>query len=181
MGVVRRRIALSCIALALTAGCTSTQHRVDATPTSVPPSTLPPTTSTLVPVTDATTSTSTSMVTVAPVAGCKAEGPPSALDAELVQANGTPGGQTVSGSVYYGICDTTAYAVARFRPSSTATQQEANSFQDAGAGPHYFIQTAGQPWRLVGSAPFPGHQNDCSTFTQAPDELRTAWQDCPNG
>lgn len=178
MGVVRRRIALGFIAVALTAGCASTPHRVAA-----PPTTVPPTTSTFVPVTDGATSTSTSTVTVtvAPVTGCKDEGPPPALDAQLVQANGTPGGQTVSGSVYYGICDTTAYAVARFRPSAAATPQEANSFQDAGAAPHYFIQAAGQPWRLVGSAPFPGHQNDCSTFTQAPNELRAAWQDCPDG
>ena len=96
-------------------------------------------------------------------------------------ANGTPGGEVVAGSVYYGSCGTTAYAVARFQPGPDATPQESIAFQGAGSVAHYLVQEAGQPWRLVGMAPFPSSSPSCATFTELPALLRTAWQDCPQG
>ena len=113
-------------------------------------------------------------------AGCTNKPATSAIDAALVEANGTPWAQTVPGSVYYGTCGSTGYAVARFQPGSASTDPA--SFQDEGAAPHYFVEAAGAPWKLVvDSANFPQHMRDCSTFTQLPDALRSLWQDCPNG
>lgn len=155
-------------------------HRA-AAPSTV--STPPPTT---LPVTEESTSTSTTRpdetTTAPPSNGCTNQQASQAIDAELVQANGSPGGETVPGSVYYGVCGSTSYAVARFQPSPTATPEQANSFQDEGAAPHYFMEASGESWKLVtDGANFPQHMRDCSTFTQLPEALRTLWQDCPNG
>jgi hypothetical protein len=102
-----------------------------------------------------------------------------ALSAALVAANSKPGGETVPGSVYYGICDSTAYAVASFMPGPGATLQQSIAFQDAGSVAHYFLQTAGRPWTLVGSAPFPQITPGCGKFVQLPAALRAIWADCP--
>jgi hypothetical protein len=119
--------------------------------------------------------------TATPPAGCVNGHTTASLEAALVAANGTPGGQVVPGSLYYGTCGITGYAVARFEPGPGATGQEQVAFQDAGSVAHYFVQPQGQPWRLVGSAPYPSHGMNCRTFAQLPGTLRAIWQDCPNG
>ena len=182
-GVVSRRITLVAVALvALAAGCSSARSRAGTTP-----STAPPTSATVPPVADTTAPTSTGIpagsTPVPASSGCANQPDSAELDAELVQANGSPGGMTVPGSVYYGTCGTTSYAVARFQPAQDSTAAEQNSFQDEGVAPHYFIRAKGGTWTLVADgANFPSHMRDCSTFTQLPKELSTIWKDCvPNG
>lgn len=140
---------------------TSTEDSVPSVPSTVPPTTSPTPTTASVP------------------AGCVDRQSSSALDGELVRANGSPGGETVPGSVYYGTCATTGYAVSRFQPAPGSTPQEQVSFQDAGGFPRFFIEASGQGWKLAGSAS--SRNAGCSSFTELPAALRTLWQGCPQG
>ena len=131
------------------------------------------------PVTSTTTPPTTTSTTSSPAQGCTDRGDSVPLDTALENASGTPGGETVPGSVYYGTCGTTGYAVARFRPSQTATPQEQVSFQDAGSVARYFVLVPGEPWMLAGSQSFPPRAEGCTTFSRLPSALRTAWRNCP--
>ena len=165
------------IVLATSSGCSSSGNRPAAAP-----STVEPTVATSPPAPTSTSSTeapSTATTALTPT-GCRTLTASAALEGTWADANGTPGAETVPGSVYYGACGTTSYAVARFEPGPTTSDPA--SFQDEGAAPHYFIEQGSGPWSLASDgANFPDHMRDCSTFSQLPEQLRAMWQDCPNG
>jgi hypothetical protein len=125
--------------------------------------------------------TAAPITNVPAIVGCADDTVSIPLETALVAANGTPGGEAVPGSIYYGTCGTTAYAVARFGPAPGSTIQEQIAFQDAGSVAHYFVRSAEGHWTLAGTAPFPSATPSCATFTQLPAALRAIWRDCPQG
>lgn len=114
-------------------------------------------------------------------AGCSNNQVTNPVRAALEHADGRPASTTVPGRSYLGACGATSYAVASFQPSPTATSQQKVNFQDHGANPEFFIQHGSSSWTLVGSAPgppYPPGQGGCVTFTRAPLQLRTLWNNC---
>lgn len=85
------------------------------------------------------------------------------------------------GTIYYGVCGGTAYAAARFQPTSGATQQELIALQDGGAATKYFTEPTGKAWRYVASDGFPRNPRGCAVITQIPAQLATAWANCLEG
>ena len=85
---------------------------------------------------------------------------------------------TVPGTVFYGACGNTQFAVATFEASPSATGAESVAFQDHGAYPEFFERTDTSSWKLDGSAPGPPGAKNCASFTQLPATLRTIWDDC---
>jgi hypothetical protein len=157
-----------------------------------PPTRLPETTAPVASVTTSTTQvapvptptqppTHLPETTAPAIVGCADDTVSNRLETALVAANGTPGGEAVPGSIYYGTCGTTAYAVARFGPAPGATIQEQIAFQDAGSVAHYFVRPGEGHWTLAGTAPFPSAMASCAGFTQLPAALRAIWRDCPQG
>jgi len=163
------RVAAALILTGLVGACSS-GHKGTAT------ATTGSSTSTSVPPAQAS-GTSTSTVSAG---GCANGVVTDAIRSALVAANGSPGGEAVPGDTYYGICGSTSYAVAHFRPAANATLQEQVSFQDDGAGPRFFVMQAGGGWTVVGNQPY-NQVPSCAGFTQLPAALRTLWQDCPRG
>ena len=100
------------------------------------------------------------------------------LKASLVAADARAGAMTVPGSVFYGTCGATQYAVATFAPSPSATAAESVAFQDHGAYPEFFERADHGRWRIVGSAPGPPGLKGCATFTHLPTGLRAIWGTC---
>jgi hypothetical protein len=156
---------------------TSTAQVAPVPTTRQPPVRLP---ETVVPTTSVP-ATVVPTTSVPATVGCANDTVSNPLTTALVAANGTPGGQALPGSIYYGTCGTTAYAVARFGPAPGATMQEQIAFQDAGSVAHYFVRPAEGLWTLAGTAPFPSATSSCATFTQLPAALRAIWRDCPQG
>lgn len=96
----------------------------------------------------------------------------------LVSADGRPDAMTVPGTVFYGTCAKSGYAVASFESSPSATVAESVAFQDHGSYPEFFQRTNQTPWRIVGSSPGPPGVRGCATFKRLPSGLRALWGDC---
>jgi hypothetical protein len=113
-------------------------------------------------------------------AGCSNGIVTDTIRAELVEANGLPGGVAVPGTTYFGVCGTTSYAVSLFHAGPDATFDQRVSFQDEGSAPRFFLKEGAGAWTLVGTQSYELPPS-CATFAQLPAALKTLWQDCPLG
>lgn len=177
---------VSAVVVVLTVtGCSSrTTSRPSPTPTVAADSASSPAASNSLPPPTSISPTRPPSGTATPsevVAGCRNSQITDTLRAALERADGRPGSLTKPGHTYVGVCGTVSYAVATFQPSPSATSQQQVDFQDHGADPEFFIEQGSDSWTLVGSTPgppTPAGQAGCVTFSRAPQQLRSLWNNC---
>jgi hypothetical protein len=128
--------------------------------------------------TSSTTTTTGSTTTTVVQASCANAVASTPVRSQLVVADGRSGAELVPGTVFYGTCGATRYAVARFEPTEDASVSEEVQFQDHGAYPEFFTSPVGGAWQLVGSQSGPPGAMSCTDFTSAPSKLRALWDDC---
>jgi hypothetical protein len=126
--------------------------------------------------TEAAAATSTSTTTSS--GGCSNISTTADLRAQLVTARGVAHLIIPEGDLFYGMCDTTKYAAALFRPDSTNNEQAEIASQDDGSVWQYFKTDANGNWTATGSAPFPNPGNSCAPRNPAPQALVTLWNNC---
>ena len=79
---------------------------------------------------------------------------------------------------YYGSCGATTYAIASFRATAGATDDELVSFQDDGSARKFFVNSGGAGWKYVSSDTFPATPGCVGAV---PAALAAAWGHCPLG